>query len=239
MTLREICQTLTGKTLPSEVIPAAAPLLFNFPVDFYDNEKKQEFEEKWIRHFYMREIGMETVDYFMLRLQDKFDSIMPYYNGLFKAAATEFNPLENEIISEQITYTKDNTKTTTGNDETTTNSNTDTTTNSNGSSNSKFAESEYPQGSLSDFENDSYLTSANKNSTTDQSETVGNSSATGSATTNIDHTENDKGETTENRKANNTKGNQSEMLASYYKAVQNITNMFYNDCEDLFMQLWL
>lgn len=239
MTLREICQEMTGETETSKVIPAAAPILFNFPFDFYDESGKQEFQEKWIRHFYMREIGFETIDYFLLRLQDKFDTILPYYNGLFKAAKTEFNPLENEIISEQITYTKDNTKTTTGNDETTTNSNTDSTTNTNGTSNSKFADSEYPQGDLTDFENNHYLTSANKNDTTDSSESTGNSNSTGSATTNIDHTESDKGETTENRKANNTKGNQSEMLASYYKAVQNITNKFYNECEDLFMQLWI
>ena len=243
MTLREICEQLTGKTTTSEVIPAAAPLLFNFPITFYDPEKLTQFEQAWIRNFFMREIGLETVDYFLLRLQDKFDTILPYYNQLFSAAAKEFDPFVNEIISEKIEYSKDNTKTTNGTDKTSTTSNgkTESESNTSGNSSNQYTESQYPQGQLDNFEDNSYLTSANKNSSTDQSDSTGTSTSesTGSGTLNTNRTETDNGTTTENRTASNTKGDQSEMLRKYYESVQNITQRFYKDCEDLFMQLWL
>ena len=243
MTLREICQQLTGKTTTADVIAAAPPLLFNFPITFYNPEKLTQFEQAWIRHFYMREIGVETVDYFLLRLQDKFDTLLPYYNGLFSAAAKEFDPFVNEIISENIEYTKNNTKKNIGTDETTTKANGTTTTESDttGNSSNQFTESQYPQGQLDNFEDNTYLSSANKNSSTDTSNNTGSSTSesNGSGTLNIDRTETDTGTTTENRTASNTKGDQAEMLKKYYEAVQNITQRFYDDCEDLFMQLWL
>ena len=74
---------LTGKTTPiGTVIAEAAPLFFNFNFPFYDETKRAEFEQNFLRHFYMREIGLETIDYFMLRLEDKLNTIMPYYNKL-------------------------------------------------------------------------------------------------------------------------------------------------------------
>ena len=105
-TTRTICEMLTGKTTPiGTVIAEAAPLFFNFNFPFYNETKRAEFEQNFLRHFYMREIGLETIDYFMLRLEDKLNTIMPYYNKLLAVNAQEYDPFYNEIIDESITRT--------------------------------------------------------------------------------------------------------------------------------------
>lgn len=229
--------------MTSEVIKAVPPLLFNFPITFYDDSKLTDFEEKWIRHFFMREIGLESVDYFLLRLQDKFDTIMPYYNKLFKTVETEFNPLINEIIDETVEFTKDDTSTTNDENTVTNNGNstlTNTTKTTDTAENTHTA-SDYPQSELTNFQDNSFLSKADKNdsSGTTDSTVTGSNESESTTTSNSQKTETTNGKTNEIRKANNTRGNQSRMLRDYYSAIKNITEQFYDECEDLFMQLWL
>lgn len=229
--------------MTSEVIKAAPALLFDFPVTFYDDSKLTDFEEKWIRHFFMREIGLESVDYFLLRLQDKFDTIMPYYNKLFKAVETEFDPLINEIIDETIEFTKDNTSTTNDNSTVTNNGNSTltNTTKTTDSAENMHTASDYPQSELTNFQDNSFLSKADKSdsSGTTDSTVNGSNESESTTTSNSEKTATDNGKTNEIRKASNTRGNQSRMLRDYYSAIKNITEQFYDECEDLFMQLWL
>src|SRR5699024_1064716 len=53
-----------------EIIEYGRPKLFNFPYPLYDEKLKDEFEKNFIRHFYTREIGSESIALFKLRLQD-------------------------------------------------------------------------------------------------------------------------------------------------------------------------
>lgn len=80
--------------------------IFNFQYDFYgDDKKRQEFEASFIRHFYFREIGCESVDRFRWYLEDKMKTVFPYYNELFKAAQIEYNILDNYNIREEYERT--------------------------------------------------------------------------------------------------------------------------------------
>lgn len=80
--------------------------IFDFRYDFYDESKKHEFEQRFIKHFYFREIGCETIDRFKFYLEDKFHTIFPYYNELFKLNSIEYNPIENYNMSESQTVTR-------------------------------------------------------------------------------------------------------------------------------------
>ena len=85
--LRSICQSLAGNVEdnnPENVIIKAAPLLFDFYFPFYDENKRLSFEQKFIRHFYMREIAHETFGIWKLALRDWLSIEMPYYNKLYK-----------------------------------------------------------------------------------------------------------------------------------------------------------
>lgn len=88
--------------------------IFDFEYDFYDDSKRKKFEENFIRHFYFREIGQDTVDKFKLFLEDKMHTVFPYYNELFKTAAIEYSVLDNYDIRETTTMTRENTGSTSG-----------------------------------------------------------------------------------------------------------------------------
>lgn len=74
--------------------------IFDFKYPFYDENKRPDFEQAFIRHFYFREIGCDTVDRFKLYLQDKMNIVFPYYNELFKSASIEYDVLDNYKLTE-------------------------------------------------------------------------------------------------------------------------------------------
>lgn len=82
--------------------------IFDFAYPFYDESKRHEFEEKFIRHFYFREIGAPTIDRFKFYLQEKMLTVFPYYNELFNAAAIEYSVLNNYNLTEEFSVTREN-----------------------------------------------------------------------------------------------------------------------------------
>lgn len=81
--------------------------IFDFSYPFYDENKRAEFEEKFIKHFYFREIGTSSIDRFKYFLQDKFNTVFPYYNKLFEATEIEYSVLKNYDLTETFTRTVD------------------------------------------------------------------------------------------------------------------------------------
>ena len=71
--------------------------LFDFDYPFYvdDPQEKKEFETRFIRHFYMKEIGFETEGLFKFHLETWLITNMEYYNKLYESSLLEYNPLEN------------------------------------------------------------------------------------------------------------------------------------------------
>ena len=51
-----------------ERIEVGRKQLFDFDYPFYDETKRAEFETKFINHFYLREIGSETMGSFKFNL---------------------------------------------------------------------------------------------------------------------------------------------------------------------------
>lgn len=97
--LRFICETLCGYTESQglskveEIISKSAPLIFDFDYPIFDENYKIPLEKKIIRHYYLREIGFETLGIWKLKLNDKMNEIMPYFNQLYESELLKFNPL--------------------------------------------------------------------------------------------------------------------------------------------------
>lgn len=196
--VRYICEVNAGLTESTggndveQVIANSRAKIFDFNYPIYDESYRSILETKILKHFYTREIGLETVGLWKLKLNTKMNEIMPYYNQLYKSALLEFNPLwtddyqtlhnrkidginENNQFSTSSENSSENTNGTITNDETALNSTKDketldqTKNTDNISSNERTEDntsrdrySDTPQGALTDLEADKYLTNARK-----------------------------------------------------------------------------
>ena len=121
MELRHICEQLAGLSEtdvmfanPETVIETARPLLFDFEYPLFDPTHKAELERKIIEHFYVREIGAETVGLFKLYLRRTLREIMPPINQLYYSAALEYNPLTDVDVTRTHTGTEAGSNTSSG-----------------------------------------------------------------------------------------------------------------------------
>lgn len=86
--VRWICETFANsqdeypETI-TETIKAACPFIFDDSWTTEDADYKPTLEFKILRHYYTQEIGYETVNLWMLKLNTKLAEIMPKYNVLY------------------------------------------------------------------------------------------------------------------------------------------------------------
>lgn len=147
-------QERVGADDVNTIVAMAAPKIFmNFPI--WDEGYRLTLETKILKHFYLREIAHETVGLWRLRLDTYMNELMPVYNKMYAAVSQEFNPL----FDVDITRTHDGTST--------------DSTNSSGNSVNKYSET--PQGSIQNVLDGKYLTTAQANDATSNSN--GNSTA--------------------------------------------------------------
>lgn len=158
--VRFICESYAGlqESVGADdvntIVALAAPKIFmNFPI--WDEGYRLTLETKILKHFYLREIAHETVGLWRLRLDTYMNELMPVYNKMYAAVSQEFNPL----FDVDITRTHYGTST--------------DSTNSSGNSVNKYSET--PQGSIQNVLDGKYLTTAQANDATSNSN--GNSTA--------------------------------------------------------------
>lgn len=173
-----------------QVIKNCLPKVFDFNFPIFDESYRSVLETKILRHYYTREIGLETVGLWKLKLNTKLNEIMPFYNQLYKSELIEFNPLYDvELTRERKiegTGTKDtensenrngenraetsqsnnNKVTENGSDNGTLNSTADGTQNQNTSGSGTKMYSDTPQGAITDLQAGKYLTNATVDSAT-------------------------------------------------------------------------
>ena len=82
-------------TSREEIVAHAQPKLFNFDYPLYDNLLKDEFEKDFIRHFYTREIGSESIALFKLRLEDYLYLNHEKWQRLYQNVDETINPFTN------------------------------------------------------------------------------------------------------------------------------------------------
>lgn len=124
--------------------------LKSYPI--FDENYRSVLNQYILNHFWMREIGFETAGEFDLYLGNTLNEIMPYYNGMFKMAMSEIDPLTNYKYKETLDKSDVGT----------------TSSSSNTNGNSKSVESTPADGlvQMNEIENNVYASSATLNNNT-------------------------------------------------------------------------
>lgn len=198
--VRTICESYSGLTASvgysqiEKVIEKSKEKIFDFDFPIFDESYRSVIETKILKHFYTREIGLETVGLWKLKLNVKMNEIMPYYNQLYKSALLEFNPLydvdvtrkhegantgdknsvetngETSGVSEAYSDNENTEKSSKG----TNNGSVSNTSKNNTNHLDKYSDT--PQGSVSDLTNGTYLTNAREITDNESSNTDSKSS---------------------------------------------------------------
>lgn len=245
--LREICATFLGKDIDElgfgnvdEIIESACGYLFDFVYPIFDENYRAILERKIVSHFYMREIGFESVGLWKLHLRNKLNEIMPYYNKLYTSEGLIVDPMSmTDYIRDSKTDYRDNGKTTANENSNRSSQNTNTE-NTNSNSISYDLYSDTPQGALNGVDNEEYLTDARKITNNDSSNANSNSTGSERNTRQNDVNENRDGDS---RTIVTMKGNlghitKSKILQEYRDTFLNIDMLIIAELEPLFMQIW-
>lgn len=264
--VRFICETEAGlkKSVGYEdvetVIQNAIPKIFSFNWPIFDEAYRNVLETKILKHYYTREIGLETYGLWKLKLDTKLNEIMPYYNQLYKSALLEFNPFYDVDLTRNHTGKKTGTEALKGNvdvngqvivDNHGNVNTTDNTTVDNMTTSENIDKySATPQGAIEDLRNDKYLTNARMINDSNKSNGTTNGKTDTSTDSTTDTTTNTTTTTTNNTTINNTedyletvKGKQGTqsyagLLLEFRETFLNIDMMVIEDLSELFMNIW-
>lgn len=220
--LRFYLETLAGYTESqdrneiNDVIETARPLIFDFDYSLYNAATKERFETKFLRHYYMREIGSETIGLFRFHLENKIKELAPVYEELYRTTASNYDPwIDTDYsITRTVSESSSGSKTTSGTDSYT--------------GNDWVYDSDTPQGGVTGLTNRNYLSFARNQTAADSTTSSGSESTTGSGT----HYE------TVTHKGKTGGKSYGELLAEYRKNIINVDLLFINELEDLFMLIY-
>ena len=260
--LRFICESLAGLTESvgydrvNDVIERAMPKIFSFDYPIFDESYRSVLEKKIIKHYYTREIGLETYGLWQFKLDTKLNEVMPYFNQRYKSETLEFNPFYDFDLTREHTLGKDETgnlvgtATNTG-ESANTGTVSDAGTSSQTDENTATRKNKYsdtPQGALTNLENGTYLTNAEIDDTA-----VNNKSDVTTENTRTINTKNDVSNSSNTTTTNTIKSTEdfvekvkgkqsgitySKMLEEYRKTMLNIDMEVIDSLSDLFMNLW-
>lgn len=272
--VRFICESKSGleeskgASSVDEVLANSWNKIFTSKVSFFDEAYRSVLCQKILKHYYLREIGAETVGIWILWMNTKLEEIMPYYNQLYESAKIKFNPMQDVDLSRTHNRTVEGTTT---DDETRTNTTSDTRTvksdgttkvtnngtterviNNNGTTKDLYSDT--PQGAITGLENENYLTNARKitniNDET-ESDTTANTQNGESKQNETDTATGTNNGTTKSSGSNNSteeyvetiSGKQgtesySKMLQEFRKTLLNIDMQVIDEFKELFFGLW-
>lgn len=272
--VRFICESKSGLENSSsavnidEVINGAWNKIFTSKVTFFDESYRSVLCKKILKHYYLREICCETVGIWKLWMNERLETIMPYYNQLYKSELIKFEPLTDVDLTRKHARTVDGTEARNGETSDTSNATREvtgtndtketgtgrTTTSASRDETKRDLYSDTPQGAITGLENENYLTNARK--ITDGVTSSGNENTDTTRNVDNDYTEN---ETTNNTKNGTNKvtgtsnttedyletlvgkqgsGTYSKMLMEFRDTFLNIDMMVINEFKDLFFGLW-
>lgn len=210
--------------------------IFTSKVSFFDENYRGVLCRKILKHYYLREIGCETVGIWLLWMNTKLEEIMPYYNKLYESELIKFNPMYDVDWSRKGNKTGNESGT---GSRSTSGNNSGTNTQSGTSSNTrKDLYSDTPQGTLTGVESETYLTNARKVS--DSGETGTNGSTSGSyedsesSSNKVDTTE----DYVESVSGKQGSGSYSKLLNEFRETFLNIDMQVIEKFDEMFMGLW-
>ena len=198
--------------------------LFDFSYNLYDNSLKQNFEEKFKQHFFLYEIGFETVGLFKQQLQMTLNDIYPYYKQLYETEIRSINidfmlnkDLKETFIRETIgegTNVVNSTQSST----------------SNSSSNDLMTSHDTPQNRVDDL--DKFMSGAQKSKSSNENSNTGNANTTSTGNTKST----DKTELISQGNIGITSS--AELLQKWRDVLINIDQLIFNDLKSLFLLVY-
>lgn len=193
--------------------------IFDFEYPFYSEEYRPTFERHFIEHFYFDEIGQETVAKFKQRLKIKFNLIMPYWNKIFLADNLEQRILDNYDVTETYTSSIENT----------TNAINENNINTSNENVNKNLSSDTPV-TKTDLEQVDYFSNITKDIVNGSSNTISN---------NVNNVNDNRKEKWERRMQGNI-GVQTDAdaIMKYWQSLRQIENEIFEQCSNLFMEVW-
>lgn len=249
-----------------EVLENSYNKIFTTSAIIGNSNYTKEIQKKILKHYYMNEIGQETVGLWQYCINMTFEEIANYYTKLYDIFTAEINPLINYKTHETSLTKNDKNETTdfTGtqkqnsmNDETN-----NTTNNVNGNTTGKNTTnvddknidrySDTPHNSISNIENNTYLTNARitdktgKNTTTNETANYQNTinNSTRHTTNNSTNTTNNKNEIESNSNIDFEKNVESlttapqELLQKYKDFVFNLDRMIIDEFKECFLYVF-
>ena len=189
--------------------------LFDFPYNLYNNDLKPWFEEKFYQHFMFYEIGFDTIGMFKQRLMSKLNDIFPYYKQLYETEIRSKNIdfMLNKDLKES--YVRELTSTSNSNQE------------SNVTSNSLSTAGQLTPSLIANSQKiDKFMDSAQKDNSSSNSTSTGESNG------------NSREEYTLTSQGNIGITSSAELLTKWRETILNIDLMIFEECNDLFMQIF-
>lgn len=234
----------TGSDNVDDIVSKSWDKIFTRKAVFFDENYRALLCQKILKHYYLREIGSETVGIWKLWLNTRLEEIMPFYNQLYKSALIEFNPMYDVDLKRTHNRKIDSSKQDTGTSQSVSSGEINARVTSSGTSNNtkKDLYSDTPQGSITGLENENYLTNARK--VTDTGSTSNENSSTGTNKTTVnDDTSNTGTANSLEDYVENVSGKQgsesySSMLLKFRETFLNIDMQVIEEFSDLFMGLW-
>ena len=105
--VRFICEEKSGLDISvnsndvNNVIANSWNKIFTTNTPFFDEEYRSVLCQKILKHYYLREIGCETVGVWLLWMNTRLEEIMPYYNQLYESAKIKFNPMHDVELTRE------------------------------------------------------------------------------------------------------------------------------------------
>ena len=208
--------------------------LFDFQYDYYMkdlvpeevyNQKKKEFENKFLEFYYFDEIGYKTPDMFKQRLKNYLDMGFKKWNERYKTELEVEKQKINFLLNKDLTEERITEGNATGNSSTTSTS----TTNSNTTANNKNTVNDTPDTRFTSTEN--FATSITND------ESISNSSNTGNGETTNTSNQNSKVNEKFTSKGNIGVTSSAELLEKWREVIIDIDNEIIEGAEKYFMQI--
>ena len=223
--IRWLVETLTPDSPGLSIdqrIDKAAPLIFNFNFPIFEESYRPILEHKILLHYYMREIGQETVALWKLSLNERLNLIMPYYNTLYTALQEKYKIMGDVDLEELYLGNRDETGKFTGN----TNANAS----DKGNTTGQTMASDFPQAAVvgsKDYYSGSTESKADSNNTTNSETKTDN---TNTITSDENHISKKSGLSGLRMRG--------QILADYSQDLFNIDMRIINELKDLFFLLY-
>ena len=256
-TVKQICEEYTGMTAGNgvswqEVIHQATPYIFDFQFPLHVPEHREGLEALILKKYFFREICCGDVDEWKLRLDEKLNEIMPFYNRMYESLDYLVDIMDDvdykRLFEEQNARTgKENTASTQdvkSNAQNSGSSHNKSTDSSEGEAIGRFSDT--PQGQLDGLLNDTYMSSAQRNtdekSSTSESNNTSVNQSSGKNTTNgtfdTDKTESGIRNYSEKVKGKMYAGSKAKIVMEYQKAIRNVDAEIIRALSDLFMNVY-